>query len=114
MANRRMFRTDFIKSDEFLSMPHQSQLLYFYLIGHADDEGFVDNTNSIMKTAGIDSMYVKELISKEYLLHLEDKLFIITHWHQHNKLSQGRKVISKYANKLSRLMLEEEVYKVIQ
>jgi len=114
MANRRMFRTDFIQSDKFLSMQFQSQLLYFNLLGNADDEGFVDNTNSILRMTSIERVSLDELISNDYLIKLEATVYVITHWHQHNKLSQGRKVISKYANKLSRLMLEEEVYKVIQ
>lgn len=114
MANRRMFRTDFIVSDKFLEMESNSQLLYFHLIGNADDEGFIDNMNSVLRLTGIDRVYLTQLIDKSYILKLEDTLYLVVHWHQHNKIGQGRKVISKYADRLNLLDLVDEVYKIKQ
>lgn len=112
MASRRMFRTDFIMSDQFMEMEAKTQLLYFYLIGSADDDGFVDNMSSVLRLTGIDRLHLDQLIMSGYVLKLNDKLYLIIHWHQHNKLGQGRKVSSKYAEVLTTLEVVDEVYKI--
>ena len=49
MANKRMFSQTITNSDRFLDMPQSTQLLYFQLGMQADDDGFLDNYNSIMR-----------------------------------------------------------------
>jgi len=112
MASRRMFRTDFIMSDQFLEMEAQTQLLYFYMIGNADDDGFVDNLSSLLRLTGLDRNHLERLIQVGYVLSLNEKLYLIVHWHQHNKVPQGRRVSSKHADALSKLDVVDEVYKV--
>ena len=53
MAKRRMFSPGItIDSDAFGDMPHDSQLLYFYLALRADDDGFVANPKAVMRMGG--------------------------------------------------------------
>lgn len=49
MAERRMFAKTVIDSDLFLEMPITSQLLYFHLSMRADDDGFINKPNDILR-----------------------------------------------------------------
>ena len=52
MAERRMFSKPLTSSDLFLEMPKDAQLLYFHLALDADDDGFINSPNKIIRCVG--------------------------------------------------------------
>ena len=50
MAERRMFTTQVVDSDEFLELPLTAQALYFHLGMRADDDGFVHKPKAVLRT----------------------------------------------------------------
>lgn len=100
MAQRRMFSNRIANSAKFLQMPTESQLLYFHLNLHADDDG-VAEAYPIMKLLGIAPDAFKVLIAKGYIRELnEDQVIVITDWLEHNTIRADRKVDSIYKNLL--------------
>lgn len=53
MANRRMMSKTIIDTDKFNNLSLGARLLYFMLVLHADDDGFVGNPECIMHTSGV-------------------------------------------------------------
>ena len=70
MAERRMFSKSVIDSDLFLDMPQSTQLLYFHLAMHGDDDGFINNPKSIMRNAGCRDDDMKLLMAKQFIIPL--------------------------------------------
>lgn len=98
MASHRMLSNKIVVSDEYLSLPFESQALYIQLNMAADDEGVVNNYESVMRMTGIkDKKYLKELIKKKYVLHLKsEKLILIKHWFVNNYIPKDRFKKSNY------------------
>ena len=100
MASKRMFSQRFIDSAKFQKMPKTSQLLYFYLALHADDDGVVEAYN-IIRFYGMSEDDFKILVAKGFVQVLnEDLVSYITDWTEHNKIRADRKVDSLYQNLL--------------
>ncbi len=55
MADKRMFSLSVVDTDWFLDLPLSTQALYFHLNLRADDDGFVDAPNSIVRKIGATS-----------------------------------------------------------
>lgn len=66
MANRRMLSRFVIETDAFLDMPAESQALYAHLVIGADDDGFINNPNSIRRMTGFSVDSLKLLICKRF------------------------------------------------
>ena len=107
MAQKRMFSKDIISSDVFISMPLSSQALYFHLCMNADDEGFVDNPNAIIRLVGANNDDIKILLSKRYVLAFESGVIVIKHWYLHNWIRQDRLKPTNYQEEKQQLMLKE-------
>lgn len=90
MAERRMFTKKITLSDDFLSMPHSSQNLYFHLNMEADDEGFVNSVKRIMRMVNANEDDLKILIAKRFVLVFESGVIVIKHWKLHNKIRRDR------------------------
>lgn len=90
MASRRMFSQQIIASDRFLDMPHSTQLLYFHLGMYADDDGFLDNVNGIMRNIGCKTDDVKLLIAKGFVIAFETGVVVIRDWRINNQLRKDR------------------------
>lgn len=100
MAQRRMFSNRIANSAKFLQMPTESQLLYFHLNLHADDDGIAE-AYPIMKLLGISPDAFKVLLAKEYIQQLnEDQVIVISDWLEHNVIRADRKVDSIYKHLL--------------
>lgn len=100
MAQRRMFSNRIANSAKFLQMPTESQLLYFHLNLHADDDG-VAESYPIMKMLGISPDAFKVLLAKDYIQQLnEDQVIVITDWLEHNVIRADRKIDSIYKHLL--------------
>ena len=67
MAERRMFSKPLTSSDLFLEMPKDAQLLYFHLALDADDDGFINSPNKIIRCVGCQKSDMEVLIKKGYL-----------------------------------------------
>lgn len=85
-----MFTKKITHSDEFISMPHSSQNLYFHLNMEADDEGFVNGVKRIMRTINANEDDLKILIAKRFVLVFESGVIVIKHWKLHNTIRNDR------------------------
>lgn len=92
MAERRMFAKTIIDSDAFLTMPASSQNLYFHLGMRADDDGVVNNPRTIMRLVGAHEDDMNILISKKFVIVLQDSLIVIKHWKINNYIRSDRYV----------------------
>lgn len=107
MAERRMFAKTIIDSDAFLNMPASSQNLYFHLGMRADDDGVVNNPRTIMRMIGASNDDMNLLISKKFVIVLEETIIIIKHWRINNYIQKDRYVPSKYKELIDNLSLDE-------
>ena len=90
MAERRMFAKTIIDSDAFLDMPLSTQALYFHLSMRADDDGFLNNANKIMRTIGANQNDMDLLLVKNFIIRFEDGICVIKHWRIHNYIQTDR------------------------
>lgn len=110
MARKRMFDKTIADSDDFLEMPLTTQALYFHLNMRADDDGFIDNCNSIMRLVGAKEDDFKILISKRYLIPFENKICVIRHWLIHNTIRKDRYNPTIYINEKNQLSVNGKIY----
>lgn len=80
MANRRMIAKDVIRSDAFLDLPFSSQALYMHLLTETDDDGFVNNCNSIKRLIGASDEDIKRLSDDNFIIIFDNGIIVITHW----------------------------------
>lgn len=111
MARRRMFSSDIVLQDNFLDMPTDSQLLYFHLGMHADDEGFV-SPKRVMRMVGASEDSIKILVGKGFVIPFKSGVVVITHWKQNNYLQKDRFTSSIYDNERAMLECIHNVYKL--
>lgn len=90
MASRRMFSPTITDSDRFLDMPQSTQLLYFHLGMKADDDGFLDNYNSVIRNAKCNADDLKLLIAKNFVIGFESGVIVIRDWLIHNQIRKDR------------------------
>ncbi len=101
MAKRRMFSKDVIETDWFTDMPATTQLLYVHLSMEADDDGFVASTKMAMVNAHASADDLAILVAKNYVILMEEKLYLIKHWRQNNYIQNDRYIKSNYADRLA-------------
>lgn len=90
MADKRMMSKSVIDTDMFLDMPASTQCLYFHMLLRADDDGFLKNAKTIMRTVGASPDDVKLLIAKQYLIPFDTGIMVIKHWRIHNYIKKDR------------------------
>ena len=84
MAERRMFAKTIIDSDAFLDMSLTTQALYFHLSMRADDDGFLNNPQKIMRMVGCNKNDFDVLIAKNFIITFDTGVIVIKHWKIHN------------------------------
>lgn len=89
MASRRMFNTGVVNSDDFLEVSNGARLLYFAMIGKADDDGFVDCVKGLCRSWGLQQSDLDELIDSGYIMDF-GSVVLIVHWNLHNKVPKDR------------------------
>lgn len=95
-------------TDAFLDLPLSSQALYFHLNMHADDDGFVDNVNTIKRMVGASKDDEKLLIAKRFILQFEDSgIIVIKDWRLHNYIRKDTYNQTLYRSELSKLKVDE-------
>jgi len=90
VADKRMMSKSVIDTDMFLDMPASTQCLYFHMLLRADDDGFLKNAKTIMRTVGASPDDVKLLIAKQYLIPFDTGIMAIKHWRIHNYIKKDR------------------------
>lgn len=103
MAERRMFTKTVIDSDAFLDMPLSSQALYFHLSMRADDDGFVNNQNKIVRMIGANPNDLDILVAKRFVLTFDSGVLVIKHWKMHNYIRKDRYQETVYKEELQQL-----------
>ena len=90
MAEKRMFAKSITESDDFLNMSKNAQCLYYHLCMYADDDGFINNTKSILRIVGSDIKYLEELKQNKYIHEFDSGITLIMHWKVHNYIQKDR------------------------
>src|SRR5262245_15096696 len=109
MAQRRMFSSQIVTSDDFLEMPLTSQSLYFHLGMSADDDGFV-SPRKILRMTGAGEDDFKVLVAKRFVIPFNSGVIVITHWKQNNYLRNDRYTPTIYKDEMARLSTIQGVY----
>lgn len=112
MANRRMFSLDVVDTDKFLDMPATSQNLYFHLGMRADDDGFVSNPKKITKLVNCGNDDLNVLISRGFVIALEDGIVVIRHWKQNNYIQNDRYRPTIYQSQRAALSVNGGAYEL--
>ncbi len=107
MAERRMFALSVIDSDEFLELRRLTQLLYYHLAMRADDDGFVRNPRSIMKSCGGSIKEKEELIASGYIIEFPSGALVIRHWKTHNYIRKDGYKETKFKEEKAQLEVDE-------
>ena len=109
MAQRRMFSKSITESDAFTSMPPTTQNLYFHFGMNCDDDGVVNNPISIIRSLCASQDDLKILISKRFIIPLEDSgIIVIKHHKINNYIQKDRYTASKYQEELAQLDIDEK------
>ena len=85
-----MFSKRIIESDDFIELSKEAQSLYFHLCMYADDDGFINNTKSIIRAVGADKKDLEELKQTQYVHEFESGVVLIIHWKVHNYIQKDR------------------------
>lgn len=110
MAERRMLAKSIIESDAFSDMPVEAQMLYVRLNLAADDDGFVSNPRSIMRSCGASNDSMLLLINKKFILSFEkgdNFVYLIKHWRIHNFIRKDRHTASTFRELLRGVYYDE-------
>lgn len=108
MAERRMFAKTIVTSDAFLDMPPSARCLYFLLAMLADDDGFVNAPNSVMRQAGATLDDMKLLMAKRFILTFQSGVIVIKHWKIHNLIQKDRYKETTYLEEKAMLKLDDK------
>lgn len=110
MAERRMFSRSVVESDQFMDMPAEAQALYLHLCMSADDDGFVANPRTIMRSCGAKDDSMKLLIARKFVLTFEKNdnfVVVIKHWRLNNYIQKDRYRETKYKEFMRELYYDE-------
>ena len=107
MADKRMFSLSVVDTDWFLDLPLSTQALYFHLNLRADDDGFVDAPNSIVRKIGASKNDFDLLIAKRYVLKFESGIIVIKHWRMHNTIQKDRYHPTQFQEELNLLSVKD-------
>ena len=91
MAERRMFSTKILNSDNYNKLSFSAKILYVALVINADDEGFVSNPKTIMRMAKVRQPTLKELLEGGWLISFDfSNTILVRHWFIHNNIRKDR------------------------
>lgn len=113
MAKKRMISTRIIDSDTFIDLSATAQNLYFHLCLRADDDGFIDNSKSIMRIVGCSDDDLKLLVEKKFLISFDSGVVVIRHWRVHNNIQKDRYTKTIHVEEDNQLILDQQkVYRL--
>lgn len=108
MAKRRMISVDVLGTDKYVCLPFSSQAIYIQMILNADDDGFVDNVESLLRVLGVERKYYRELVGRGFVIEFESGVAVITHWRKMNKVRVDRYCRTDYTKELESLTIDEK------
>ena len=108
MAMKRMFSLAVVGSDEFRELSHEAQLAYYEIIGRADDDGFISYARSILWRAGLDPAVLKQLTRSGFLIKFRGGIYLVRHWHAHNKIPESYYKPSRHTELLADYRVDNE------
>jgi hypothetical protein len=108
MSNKRMFNTQIVDSDAFLSMPLSSQALYFHLGMGADDDGFLNNPIQVMRAINASQDDMNILLLKKFILRFDTGVMVIKHWKINNYIRSDRYKPTLYQDELRQLEVKPD------
>lgn len=115
MAIRRMLSKKIIGTDAFMEMPLSTQALYMHLVMNADDDGFVSNPKTIMRSVGCNVDDKRVLETKRFILNFESGVIVIKHWLVHNLIRSDRYNETTYLEEKSMLAKKDNnIYTFIE
>lgn len=106
MAERRMFNLKIVGSDAFLSLPPASQLLYFHLGMRADEDGFLNNVQPVIRAVGLRPKDIKPLLERRFLLEM-DGILVVKHWKLANTSKNDRMRALRYPEVARKLYIRD-------
>lgn len=107
MASRRMFADIIVRSDAFLRQPASTRCLYYDLMMETDDEGFVNNPDTVIRISNATKNDLKRLISNGFIYRINIGLILIRHFKTQNSIQPSKKKTSKFANHLKKYQLDD-------
>lgn len=107
MAKRRCIAVDIYESEEFFCLSDKAKVLYTYFMLRSDDEGVVINPKTAMRLCLADWKTMEELIESGFIVQVEG-IYVIRHWHAHNRIQPSKKTDSIYQSELSCLIVNEQ------
>lgn len=110
MMTRRMFSPDVVENDSFIDMSRDAQLLYFHLSMYADNEGFVGNPKTVIRTIGADKECLNELINFNFVILFDSGVVVITHWKKNNYLDEKRMKKTTFIDEKELLIVKNRCY----
>lgn len=102
-----MFSDKITNSDSFIEMPKESQLLYFHLNMHADDDGFIGNPKLVTRIASVNDKDCELLFTKKFLIRFESGVCVVKHWRINNQIRKDRYKETKYLREKHSLYIRE-------
>ena len=94
---RRCFSDKIVESDDFKKLSVTAQALYFHLGMSADDDGFLNNAESISAFLKGGMAALRELVTKRFLLKF-GSVYVVKHWLISNSIKNDRVKPLNYAN----------------
>lgn len=89
MADRRMIHKKVVESDAFYALSEGAQSIYTHLTINADEDGFVNNAQSISARFKSGKKKLAELVEKRFVLKFDD-VYVVKHWRVGNSLKNDR------------------------
>jgi hypothetical protein len=102
-----MFSKSIVSKDKFLSLSATARALYYQLGMEADDDGFVDNLRSVMASTGSSVDDVNLLLTRGFILSVDDGVMVILDWRTNNYIQNDRYTPTQYGYELSKLAQDE-------
>jgi hypothetical protein len=107
MAERRMFSSKIVESDDFIEMPFSAQCLYFHLNMNADDDGFLNNSQKIRKSVEASQSDLDLLIEKRFVLSF-GSVIVIKHWRMNNQIRKDRYKPTQYTELFQKIKIKDD------
>lgn len=115
MAQRRMIHLKVSESNEFYKLSHSAQAIYLHLNQNADDEGVVNNSETIVLALKAKKTALYELFNKNFVIPIQEKdILVIKHWFLGNTIQKDRFTQSTYHEDINKYLElgKDKVYRL--
>lgn len=106
MAKKRMFSTEIVDTDAFLSMPLSAQALYFHFGMHGDDDGFIGHPKKVMRVLGSTEEDFKILLEKRFIFEFDTGVICMKHWRMNNYIQKDRYSETNYSEEKAQIKVK--------